>query len=111
MRNSKLIPFFYRLLRDELSPGLVEKLVIEAERFDPEKITYSNHYLAGYARELSERLLEKKDVVLDFRDAAKSLFEAASQMCESLPVYSDSSAAFQRKQVLSEALRAMKEML
>lgn len=43
--------------------------------------------------------------------AAQRLVNAAERMCESLPIYSESSAAFTRHQELREAIQKMKLVL
>lgn len=55
--DSKLVSFFYTLLRDELPAGVVEKLVQDAAL--GEKITYTNGHLAEYAASLAKRLTEE----------------------------------------------------
>lgn len=62
--DSKLICVFYTLIRDHLPVGVVEELVQEAENLldsknDKPTITYSNRYLAEYAKSLEERLTKK----------------------------------------------------
>jgi len=53
--------FLYLLLRDELSAGKVEKLVLEATVGFGKETWYSNPHVAAYAAELRYRLLEGKD--------------------------------------------------
>jgi hypothetical protein len=43
--------------------------------------------------------------------AAQRLVNAAERMCESLPIYSESSAAFTRHKELREAIEAAKKAL
>lgn len=45
------------------------------------------------------------------RDALIELWDAAKIMCESLPLYSASSSAFQRKQRLDAALERVTQIL
>lgn len=45
------------------------------------------------------------------RDALVELWDAAKIMCESLPIYSSSSSAFQRKQRLDSALERVTQIL
>jgi hypothetical protein len=49
--------FFYLLLRDELTAGIVEKIVRECEKTRDLTILYSNDFVAGYAQELVDRLV------------------------------------------------------
>ena len=53
--------FLYLLLRDELSAGKVEKLVLDATVGFGKETWYSNPHVAAYAAELRYRLLEGKD--------------------------------------------------
>ena len=57
-----LTAFFYLLLRDRLSAGVVEHLVLDAEATAlMEEATLSNPMLAGYASNLANRLRPIKD--------------------------------------------------
>lgn len=51
--KSKLVSFLYELMRDHLPPGEVEKLVKASQ--DPD-VSYTNGYLAKYAKDLANRL-------------------------------------------------------
>jgi len=55
-----LIPFLYLLMRDEITPGTVEQLITKIEflKNEHDKVTYSNKFLADYAKSLAERLLD-----------------------------------------------------
>jgi hypothetical protein len=55
--NSRLVSFLYQLMRDQVAPGIVEKLVIESE--DEPIITYTNGWLAKYAEDLANRLKDR----------------------------------------------------
>lgn len=61
--DSKLVDFLYTLMRDHLSAGVVEALVTEAqlgrESNQVEINQYSNGWLAKYAENLANRLLDK----------------------------------------------------
>ena len=52
--NDPLVIFLYELMRDHLTPGEVESLVMSSE--DKIKTTYTNGWLAKYAKYLSKRL-------------------------------------------------------
>jgi hypothetical protein len=54
-----LTSFLYILMRDEVTPGAVERLVVDhVEKAKGSKlVTYSNVHLAAYARELARRIL------------------------------------------------------
>jgi hypothetical protein len=56
VRGDALDAFFYDLMRDHLTPGVLEKLVREAEKRPQEMYTFSNEHLALYAKELRARL-------------------------------------------------------
>jgi hypothetical protein len=51
-----LIALFYDLLRDHISPGVLEQLVREACLYDTTTKVYSNGWLAQYATDLVFRL-------------------------------------------------------
>lgn len=57
----QLVGFFYLLLRDRLSAGSVEELVVEAEKLTSTRADYSNPWVAAYAIEISERLTRISD--------------------------------------------------
>ncbi len=62
--DSKLVCVFYTLIRDHLPIGVIEKIVKESENLldsenDKPTITYSNKYLAEYAKSIEERLIKK----------------------------------------------------
>lgn len=79
--NGKLIDFLYCLMRDHLPIGTVESLVREVEIDDAcsqcKENEYSNGWLALYAKNLSNRLSDKKSNT-ELVKASKSLVEAAS---------------------------------
>ena len=54
--NSKLVGFLYQLMRDHLTPGMMEGLVRDCQEPD---ITYTNGWLAKYAEDLAKRLESK----------------------------------------------------
>lgn len=54
--NEKLVDFLYVLLRQHVLPGDIEDLMINHVR--AEKSQYCNPYLAQYARDLAERLMD-----------------------------------------------------
>lgn len=49
-----LVAFLYQLMRDELTPGVIEKIARDAT-LDSE-CEYSNGWLANYAKDLANRL-------------------------------------------------------
>lgn len=63
MEGQRLITFLYLLLRDEMTAGGVESLVISVERthhaqeeVGKSAVEYSNKHLLSYAEELAGRL-------------------------------------------------------
>lgn len=60
--DSKLVGFLYDLLRDHLTAGVVEKLVQESQ---VSEVSYSNGWLAQYAKDLAERLTSSQVLPLD----------------------------------------------
>ena len=54
--NSTLIAFLYLLMRDELVPGKVARLIKKSETTKGKTVWYSNKHLANYAVELARRL-------------------------------------------------------
>lgn len=52
--DSKLVSFLYELMRDHVTPGTIEKVLIESE-YESE-VTYCNGFLAEYAINIAERL-------------------------------------------------------
>lgn len=57
MTHEKLVGMLYILMRDDLVPGRVEKLVQDGENHPP-PYKFSNPHLEAYARELAARLVE-----------------------------------------------------
>ena len=51
--HSKLVSFLYELMRDEVTPGKVERILMNCR--DPD-VTYSNGWLARYAKDVATRL-------------------------------------------------------
>jgi hypothetical protein len=61
--NDRLVAFMYLLMRDDLPPGEVERLVLEAEKTEIgpyRKEDYTNKHLAKYAVEIVRRLSKRK---------------------------------------------------
>lgn len=61
MTDARLAAFLYLLMRDDVVPGRVEKLVLETEREEGvafDLSDYTNKHLAEYAEELAKRLGE-----------------------------------------------------
>lgn len=52
--DSKLVSFLYELMLDHLPPGKVEEIVRSSQ--EPDTTTYTNGWLALYAKDLSDRL-------------------------------------------------------
>lgn len=52
--NSKLTSFLYELMRDNVPPGELERLVRDSQ---VESVQYTNGWLAKYAEDLANRLL------------------------------------------------------
>ena len=60
VKNNKLVTFLYLLMRDELPCGVVENIVQDLENTGKDYFVLSNGYLADYAYEIAERLLNNK---------------------------------------------------
>jgi len=60
VKDNKLVTFLYLLMRDELHCGAVERIVQEIENTGKDYFVLSNGYLADYAYEIAERLLNNK---------------------------------------------------
>lgn len=57
-KNSALVSFLYELMRDHVTPGVVQKLMAEAvENTDCQ---YSNGFLAQYADYLAKKLTQEQ---------------------------------------------------
>jgi len=54
--GNKLECFFYLLMRDHLSPGIVE--IIICNMGDKDTFQFSNGWLAEHAKDVAERLLK-----------------------------------------------------
>lgn len=54
-KDEMLVAFFYKLIRDSVPAGEVEKLVKGATQFPYFKCEYSNKHIEGYAREIVGR--------------------------------------------------------
>ena len=55
--SSKLVSFFYELLRDHLPVGEVERLVLNVTNPKASSCVYTNGYLAKYAQDIVQRLI------------------------------------------------------
>ena len=54
----RLIAFLYRLIRDDIVSGKIEKHMFELEKFPfDENFKYSNKDLAKYCKKLAKRLV------------------------------------------------------
>lgn len=58
--DDPLTSFFYSLMRDHVTPGLIENLVLDLERHQGETVSYTNGWLAQYAADLSKRVQNLK---------------------------------------------------
>lgn len=54
--HSRLVSFLYQLMRDHVTPGIIEEIALQSE--DPD-ITYTNGWLAKYAEDLANRLKDQ----------------------------------------------------
>lgn len=56
--NDLVVSLLYRLMRDEVTPGAVEEIVLQiTDAHKPgEQIKYTNGWLAQYAKNIVERL-------------------------------------------------------
>lgn len=58
--NRPLVTFLYRLMRDDLTPGKVEQIMLEAGIDEPvgtpKTVTYTNGWLAQLAQDIAYRL-------------------------------------------------------
>lgn len=72
-----LVGFLYTLLRDEVLPGTLERLVQDVEKHPP-PYQYTNPHLAAYARSLAQRLIKQgQDRLLD--DGFGNVWEKCSR--------------------------------
>lgn len=53
---SLLVSFLYTLIRDEVPPGVIERIMIEVEKCDGKTVQFTNGFLARYAKDIAERL-------------------------------------------------------
>jgi hypothetical protein len=60
MPENHLVPFLYVLIRDEVTPGSIERIMKDLEKLknSGDEASYSNEFLVAYARSLAERLLD-----------------------------------------------------
>jgi hypothetical protein len=56
MNNSKLVGFLYILMRDHLTPGTLEKIMIDHIDYQDNKVYYTNGWLAKYSEDIAKRL-------------------------------------------------------
>lgn len=64
--SEKLVAFLYILMRDELVPGTVAKILHEhVEKLDADLyiVRYTNSFLEAYAREIAEKLVAPQGLV------------------------------------------------
>lgn len=55
-----LVTFFYVLMRDELTPGKIEGLIMK-ECLNGEEIQFTNGHLANYAKDLADKFRDYRD--------------------------------------------------
>lgn len=53
---NKFVSFVYQLLRDHVSPSDIERCVLDSIGPDSNVTTFTNGYLANYAKDIVERL-------------------------------------------------------
>lgn len=53
--DNRLASFLYQLMRDHVTPGVVEGIILDDLQYTDE-ITYTNGWLARYAEHLAKRL-------------------------------------------------------
>jgi hypothetical protein len=87
--SSRLTSFLYDLMRDHVTPGVVEELVRDSA---DKEVSYTNGWLAQYAFDLATRLGENvtkpnsirkdviKTIILAVKAGAKTPSEAAEQI-------------------------------
>lgn len=57
--TDKLTAFFYILMRDHMTPGVVEKIIRDHKILKEDTSQYTNGWLAEYAEDLSQRFKKK----------------------------------------------------
>ena len=60
--ESRLVSFLYELMRDHVTPGIVEEVLRNSS---VDKTTYTNGWLAKYASDIAERLTSLQLPVTD----------------------------------------------
>jgi len=96
LENKRLSPdrwvtLLYILLRDEVQPGVIERLVTDIEKIEGDAV-FCNGYLADYAVHLAERLDNSSGMIGWVSSSIFELLESAraKQTCEvRILVYSD----------------------
>ena len=53
--NSRLVGFIYDLMRDHVTPGVIEEVLKQQAESD---IDYTNGWLAQYANDVAQRLMK-----------------------------------------------------
>lgn len=71
--SSRLTSFLYDLMRDHLTPGVVEKLV---QGSTSQEVSYTNGWLARYAFDLTVRLVQDSELL---EGDVLSLFQVVAQ--------------------------------
>lgn len=57
--TDKMVAFFYLLIRDHITPGLMEQVIKQNDLTTIEKTQFSNGWLAEYCKDIVERLTVK----------------------------------------------------
>jgi len=58
VKGDKLDGFIYTLLRDHITPGKMEAIVMDCEQGGNSEVVFTNGYLAQYAKMIKERLIK-----------------------------------------------------
>ena len=60
MNENYLTPFLYLLIRDEVTSGVIERIMKDIEKIQDTggNPIYSNKFLADYAKSIADRLLD-----------------------------------------------------
>lgn len=59
-KDHRLVSFLYELMRDKLPPGEVEHIMLNTVVGSPDtEVRFTNGWLAKYAMNIADRLLEK----------------------------------------------------
>lgn len=56
--QNKIITLLYLLMRDDITCGRMEEIIMQLEKSKNSKFTLSNGYLGAYAKEIFKRLIK-----------------------------------------------------